>query len=251
MHRPIFITHPTNPKDRRIAFHDRMIWQCDFGRILWLLLFLLLGLLLVNDTCKAGKAGKVGPLLKWYLFSTSEAASKHPESPGHSHEVPTVILVKRLSISYWFPHVFQRHFTCWTFPPSFNVSLKKKTSPQGPRVDTCTQPTGLRDLKISSRWYPQQLQVVFSPGDSGSRPRSRLRPRPPRLGWLEVEAQRKQRPRLPGPPNYHSQRSQGLSHPPTKRQQTREATNSCLVYLLALIDPKKSPEGYDSFEGLQ
>lgn len=59
------------------------------------------------------------------------------------------------------------HFTCWTFPPSFNMSLfkaclKKRASPQGPRVDTCTQPTGLRDLKISSRWYPQQLQLPTS-----------------------------------------------------------------------------------------
>lgn len=81
---------PLNFQDRRIAFHDRMMkLMWFFGRVLWLLLFLLLGLLLVNDTWKAAKNGKVGPLwplLKWYLFFTSEAVNPSPpESPGHSH----------------------------------------------------------------------------------------------------------------------------------------------------------------------
>ena len=125
-------------------------------------------------------------------------------------------------------------------PSKLNMSLfkacclKNNTSPQGPRVDTCTQPTEQGPKNQLQGGILNSL-VVFKPGGRpGSRPRSRLRPRPPRLGWLEVEAQRKQRPRLPGPPNYHSQRSQGLSHPPQKRRlRTREATNSCLVYLLA------------------
>lgn len=124
------------------------------------------------------------------------------------------------------PPCFQLHCTCWTFPPSFNMSLKKNHLPKVQWVDTCTQPTGLSPKNQLPGGILNSLVVSTlkppKPGDSRSRPRSRLRPRPRRLGWLEVEARPRQRPRLPVKLPFP--RSHFLSH--SKKKDRNQRSNS-------------------------
>ena len=158
MHRPIFITHPTKPKDRRIAFHDRMIGNVILAGSFDFFFFFFLDFFL-STTPWAGRRLK---LLKWYLFSTSEAVNPSPpESPGHSHEVPTEVLGQKAEHLVLVPHVLWTTLHLLNIPSKLqHVAKKKKHLPKGPRVDTCTQPTE-QGAKISSRWVSPTAWLFF------------------------------------------------------------------------------------------